>query len=186
MKHLPVIVFAALVFGYLALCYPRRVETYRDQFVTGGKLVRPITAISVHSSSPNYLTVFGRTYRDVQGLKPFYLKVPSQDSILFVTGDDDQSFHLVNLKTKKHWSVHTSKTSFGGHISSVDGAPGEPYVDFVESVTNNYVVVATSYPHAKKSYFLDFSAGSLDRIVYEEYKGGITNRSVYVDGKKVN
>jgi hypothetical protein len=185
MRHLPVIVLAAVVVGYFALCFPRRVETYRGQFVTGGELVRPITAISVHSSSPNYLTVFGRTYRDVQGLKPFYLDIPSLDSILFVTGDDDQTFHLVNLRTKKHSSVHTSKTSFGAHIGS-NRPPGEPYVDFVESVTNNSVVVATQYPNGKKFYFLDFGAGTLDRIVYDEYKGNVTNRSVYVDGKKVN
>ncbi len=185
MKHLPIIVLAAATIGYFVLCFPRRIETYRDQFVAGGKLVRPITAISVHSSNPNYLTVFGRTYRDIQGLKPFYLNVPSLDSILFVTGDDNQTFHLVNLKTKKHWSVHTSKTSFGDNIGSVRQA-GESYLDFVDGVTNDCVIVATQYPQAKKSYLLNFAAGKLDCIVDEEYKGTVTNRSVYVDGRKVN
>jgi hypothetical protein len=179
-------ILAAATAGCLTLCLRgHRVETYRDQFVSAGELVSPISLMAVHADRPNYLTIFGKTYRGVQGLKPFYLEVSALDSILFVTGEDDQTFHLVNLKTKKHLRVDANKTSFGGHIKSVRPAK-ESYTDFVDEVTTNFVVVGTLYPEAKKTFFLDFKAGRLDRLVYEEYKNHITNRSVYVDGKRVN
>jgi hypothetical protein len=185
-KRIAIAILGAAIAGYFVLCFPsRRVEIYRDQFVRAGDLVSPISLIAPHVDRPHYLSVFGETYRGVQGLKPFYLEVPALNSILFVTGDDDQTFHLVNLKTKKHLRVNASKTGFGGHISSVRQT-GEAYTDFVERVTTNFVTVATQYPEAKKSFFLDFNAGRLDRIVYEEYKDHATNRSVYVDGRRVN
>lgn len=186
MRRIVITILAAAIAGYFVLCFPwRSVERYRDQFVRAGELVSPISLIAPHADRPNYLTIFGHTYRGVQGLKPFHLAVTTLDSILFVTGEDDQIFHLVNLRTKEHLIVHANKTSFGGHISSVRQA-GEPYTDFVDEVTTNFVVVATQYPEAKKSFFLDFRTGRLDRIVYEEYKNNVTNRSVYVDGKKIN
>ena len=178
MARIALTMLVAAIAGYFALCFPgRRVETYRDQFITAGELVSPIGLIAVHVSTPNYLTVLGKTYRDVQGTRPFYLEVPALSSILFVTGDDNQTFHVVNVKTRKHESIHTTKTSFGGHI---------PSDDYIESASTNEVVVATHYQDAKKSYFLNFNAGRLERIVYEKYENGKTNRSVYVDGKKIN
>jgi len=178
MKRTITITGLVLVVSYLGLCYPSfHVETYRDQFVKAGELRSPLSSIAVHVTRPNYLTLFGKTYRGVQGVQPFYLEVPALDSVLFVTGEDDQTFHLVNLKTRKHLGVGGLKTSFGGHI---------PYDDFVESASANQVVVATRYQDAKKSFFLNFRSGKVERIVYEKYENQKTNRSVYIDGKRVN
>jgi hypothetical protein len=179
------IVASALVALLVVFFRGWRVETFRDQRVRAGDIVTPLSLIAVHMDNPHFLTVFGRTYRRVRGLRPFYLDVPGLDSILFVTGEDDQIFYLVDLKSKKVLRVNADKCGFGGHIGSFRGA-GEPYTDFVDSATSNCVVVASQYPDAKKSFYLDFNAGKLQKVVYEKYENQVTNRSVYVDGNRVN
>ena len=186
MKRIGIAIVIVLSVSLVVICLAGwRVQAYRDGQVSAGEIVTPVNFISPHADVTHYLTVFGRTYRGVQGMKPFYLAIPDLNSILFVTGDGDQVFHLVNLGTKRERHITAEKSGFGGHIGSARAA-GEPYTDFVVSATTNRVVVASEYPDAKKSLYLDFGAGKIQQVVYEKYMDQVTNRTTYVDGRRVN
>jgi hypothetical protein len=74
----------------------------------------------------------------------------------------------------------------GGQIGS-GRTNGADYTDFVEYADSNRVVAVSSYPDAKKSYYLNLVAQKLDKIVYEELGSDrqVKKRSVYVNGELV-
>lgn len=120
-----------------------RVEKYRDNKAFGGEIVRPLDFLAVHSSRPKYLSVGGHTYRGIRGSPPYYLDVPTLNSILFVTGaiGGRTTFHLVNLTTLEHLEFDGGTSGFGGQIGANRSA-GEPFTDYVETANADEVILS--------------------------------------------
>lgn len=119
MKRRAVISLAVIGLLLLILFRGWKVETYRDHRVVAGEIPTPLHFVAVHLSRPKYLTVHGRTYTGIKGLPPYYLEVPALDSILFVTGMDHQTLHLVNLKTGKEIHMDAGEKGLLGGLALV-------------------------------------------------------------------
>jgi hypothetical protein len=158
---------------------------YHDQNVIVGKTISLFSLINIHGTPRQYIKVHAHTYQDVRGLPPCYLKVPELNSVLFVTQrpDRDIVFHVINLKTDEEIRIDGKYATFGWAIGS-GRKNGESYTDYIEHADSNYVIAVSSYPDAKKAYYLNLVAQKLDKIVYEELQSGgkIKKKSVYVNG----
>jgi hypothetical protein len=153
-------------------------ENYRDSKVAGGEVVRPLNLLAVHSSQLQYLTVNGQTYRGVRGLPPYYLDVPTLNSILFVTGDigGQTVFHLVNLLSKQEIKFNGGTSGFGGHIGA-NRRPHEPFRDYIEGVSSNEVTLAKRTPYWMERTVLNLKTKRVERLgtVYFQADGVQTN-----------
>src|SRR5262249_6469599 len=109
-----------LVIVWLLAFYGWRQETYRSDGVSAGRVRTLLTLVSAHSGEECYLKAWGRTYRGVRGVQPFYLEVPALDSILFVTvGHSGRAtFHIVRRCGGREVRVDGGRAEFGGHIGS--------------------------------------------------------------------
>ncbi len=183
-----------LTFAIAAIAFARYqlagtpVVTGSDTYVAWGTVRRPTDIVLAHQGREPFIRVNGRTYPDVKGLPPFYLRLPELNSILFVTvaGRDAIEFHIVDVRSWADAKIRGEKLSFGGHIGDPD-PPGSPYTDFVEGEASNRIVVATQYPRARTRIFLDLSARRVEKVEYEEFdkNGQLGQRHVYMDGKPV-
>jgi hypothetical protein len=71
---------------FLAFLFARGIkkETYSDQKVVVGDYVTPFLLISAHASPRHWLTVKGKTFNGLYGSKPYYLDVPTLNSMSVV------------------------------------------------------------------------------------------------------
>lgn len=177
-----------LVAGVTLCFWGKRVETYRDKNVSAGEITRPINSLAVHVSKPQYLTIQGKTYEGVRGLKPYYLDIPQWNSILFVTEDSKYkvTFHVVNLKPGNETQIDGGTSGFGWAIGSGRKA-GEKGTDYIESVESNKLTIATRSLNWKATALLDLATKSVEReeTFYYGESGQVTNREVYVNGERV-
>jgi hypothetical protein len=120
-------------------------QTYHDKYVSAGELRSPLELISPHTGGWYYIKVNGETYKKVRGVAPFYLMIPTIDSILFVTGDEETTFHVFNIKSKREISIPGNGVNFGGDIGGPQ-KPGEPFTDWVENANSNEIILAKQYP----------------------------------------
>ena len=68
-----------------------KVQQFKDEHVTAGEMRSPLRSMFVHLPEDHYLAVGARTFKHVRGAAPYYLSLPRQDEILFVTGAVDRA-----------------------------------------------------------------------------------------------
>lgn len=99
--------------------------------------------ISVHESPVHVLMIDGRRFEGVRGFKPYYLRVPESNLIVFVTDDwhspDPKTvWHVFNMDTDDDIAVsHSSLSGFGDTI----GFSGGSDHDFVEKTGDGQIVL---------------------------------------------
>jgi len=85
------------------------------------KTHRPVASfLNPHVSDVNILIIDGRRFKDVRGLKKFYMTVPGTNSIVFVTDEKDYSvtFHVFNMDTDEDIAIPAHGSVFGQTIGS--------------------------------------------------------------------
>jgi hypothetical protein len=103
--------------------------------------------ISVHESPVHILTIDGKRFEHVRGFKPFYLRVPESDLIVFATDDRDYKtvYHVFNMDTDEDIAVRPlSVPVFGNTI----GFSGGNRSDSVEKTNDGQVILCTDITNA--------------------------------------
>jgi hypothetical protein len=181
MKAAIIVLAALLAAGAIACFVGKHVETYRDHNVKAGEIHTPLSDFAVHVSEPQYLTINGKTYKGVRGLKPFYLDIPELNSILFVTeaGGEKVTFHIISLQSKKETAIDGGTSGFGWAIGS-GLKSGEKGSDHIESVQSNKITIAKRSLNWKEITVLNLDAKRVERQEVYNYdqNGNTTNHSV--------
>ena len=127
-------------------CYHAHILTYSDTQVKA-TAVLPAYLILSKTRGPGYhtdLTVHGKTYKYVRGEEPFYIKVPELDSILFVTGEQAATFHLINLTTRHETRIDGGNSLVGNWIGWHTPDPPRPGgSNYVASADSHKLVLGT-------------------------------------------
>jgi hypothetical protein len=105
--------------------------------------------ISPHLGEVNVLIVDGHRFENVRGQKPFYLRVPETNAILFMVDEKDYSitFHYYNMDTKEHVSIHSIYDFLFGRqigLATLEGAN-----DTIEVAKNGEIVLCTKWGGAR-------------------------------------
>lgn len=118
-------------------CVAVNKPVHADEFVTV-TYEGHTNVIAVHSSGGRMMLRFGdQTYEAVRGGKPYYLRIPDTDYILFATGGEGRGFaHLAHTRTHhvRSFAIHDSQ--FGRQIGN-----GEK----VEEVRGNELTTTAPY-----------------------------------------
>jgi hypothetical protein len=115
------------------------------------------------------ISVDGKVYRNVRGLKPYYIKVPELDSILFVTGATNATFHLVSLATRKEIVIDGGSSPFGVWIGW--NSPYPPGVsNYVASADSDGLLLVTLNDQKRVTEYLDLKARRLEKKGLEQSK----------------
>lgn len=170
-----------LMLGLYVVMFGVRVETFRNGLVSAGEIRHLQNYLFAHRDLPAYLTVFGKTYRNVTGGSPHYLEVPELNSILFVTEPfrGKRIVHLVRLDSKEHIQF---AATFGGFGSAIGG---KSEWDKIESVGSNHLVLSTRSTYWKEVLFVNMSKWEPERLETTMFdsKGSVTNQSIVSDPK---
>src|ERR1035437_1234508 len=106
--------------------------------------------ISPHLGEVNVLIVDGHRFENVRGEKPFYLRVPETNAILFVVDEKNNTItvHYYNLDKKEDISFHTAGIlMFGRNI----GYDSENRKDTIEPTTNGDIALCTTLSETKQT-----------------------------------
>jgi hypothetical protein len=168
-------------------CVQGKRVVYQDENVVVRAKNPAFYPFNVHGDQTIYLDVGGKRYRNVRGIAPYYLKI-NGDGILFVTdkAGGGITFHVVNGKSKSHISIDGDGSIFGINI----GAPrsrGTRDTDYLEEIAPERIAAVTRSRGTKQVSILNLQEKTLERIEMYYYSpdGVVTNRSVYVKGKRV-
>ena len=120
-----------------------KVQQFKDKNASGGEMRSPFQNVFAHLNQEFYLTVNGKTFRDVRGTVPFYLEVPQLHSIVFVTGKMDcpSIFHVYDLQSKQEKTVESGPIGFGWDMGGTN-KPGAPWTVYVLKATTNEITMA--------------------------------------------
>ena len=158
-----------------------RNEKYHDSKVKAGEIRRPWDVIALHVSRPQYLTIGGHTYRGIRGTAPYYLDVPSLNSIFFVTQGNNYwvTFHVFNLVTKEDIQVEAGTSGFGWGIGGNRKA-GDKYTDYIEGVASNRLALTIRSGSWKETMVVNLTTKVIElrETVYFDSAGQVTNRSI--------
>jgi len=188
-----------------------RTEIYRDKYVIAEVETPSILKGNLHGDEIFYLKAFGRTYKWVQGSKPFYIDVPTLSSIAFVTGErqEHSTLHVVNTQTKKETAVLLEGLSFGLEIGyeQYGRKRGEPFTESIDASEDKLILTtwgrrdkvtatvslnsnsverteSTTYDadgHVKSRFIEDKSGNTWEHF---DANGQLTDRQRWVDGKR--
>jgi hypothetical protein len=172
---------------FLCSCVHETTTFYQDDKV---KVLQKSTIhiLNVHASHDEmWLEAFGKTYKDVRGLPPFYLEIPSKDSILFVTGrtyDDGQAtVHILNYKTRKEIHFPAYDSDIGKNIG---GTPSSGGSEKIASVDGDKIEISAQFMSSHMRYYLDLAKPEFEReegnSIMEQ--GTNTWSWVYPNGKR--
>ena len=160
----------------------RYVEHYRDNILSGGEIRHPWDVFAVHVARPQYVIIGGKTYRWVRGQPPYYVRAPGTNVILFVTAADagKVTFHLYNLDSHQQIEIKAGSTGFGSNIGSGYN-PGEPYTDYIESMTGEILTVVKRSTDWKEVITANLERKAVVHIetMFFDKTGSITNRIVW-------
>lgn len=146
MKFLYALILILLAIA-AALLHKHKVQSFRNQFASGGELRSPVQSFFVHGmSEEHYLSIGGITYRQVRGSEPFYLDVTQIQSIVFVTGKVDRKsqIHVLNKQSSLGEVFDGGPEDFGWDIGS-DRKAEEPWTDFVKHADSHEIVLIHNY-----------------------------------------
>jgi len=112
--------------------------------------------LNPHAWASTTLTVGGQEFHGVVGSEPFYLDVPKQDAVLFVTRQAATltTIHLYDFHSRKVTSVEAGAISFGDAI----GLTRTDDHDFIESADSNHLSVASVFLWRKTVWHVDLTA----------------------------
>ncbi len=178
------LLFLTLLCAILCSCAHETTVSYEDTKV---KVLEKNTVnfLNVHASHDEmWLEAFGKTYKDVRGLDPYYLEIPGKDSILFVTGrtyDDGQAtVHILNLKTQKEIHLPAFDSSIGRNIGGTQSSGGW---EKIESVKGDKIVISAQFMNRHYLYYLDLAKPEFEKE--EGVEPGYTEPNyIYPNGKK--
>lgn len=100
------------------------------------------------------ITFDGKTYRNVRGLKPYYISVPKLDSILFVTGVTNATFYLARLDTRQITKIDGGNSPFGTW-TGWDSSYPVGASNFVASADSNGLSLVTLNDRKRVTEYLD-------------------------------
>lgn len=188
MKTSKNVVILLIIFFALIASFPVDHNDGRKGAVSYGSTVSLLGMISVHSASRHYIEVGGRKHRNVKGNPPYFIDIPTKNSILFVTGSGNSSeveLNFLNIGTKKLTKVSSWET-FGSEIGS-SRTNGAPFTAYVKEISDSEAVLVTAYSDAKKYFYVDLTGKKLKEVVMEhlDASGDIVEQSTYVDGELV-
>jgi hypothetical protein len=179
------------VCAFLCSCVHETTTFYQDDKV---KVLQKSTThiLNVHASHDEmWLEAFGKTYKDVRGLPPFYLEISGKNSILFVTGrtyDDGQAtVHILNYKTHKEIHFPAYDSDIGRNIG---GTPSSGGSEKIESVNGDKIEVSAQldFDHTRSHirYYLDLAKPEFEREegTSTTEQGTNTWSWVYPNGKR--
>ena len=146
-----------LLMASMTGCVPSIKQRYKDDLVEISERSR-INLLNVHSSKDTeVLKIWERTYDDVRGRNPCYLRIPGRPMIIFVTGKDwdngQATVHLANIDTKE---IH-SFPAYDSHIGSNIGEPRTDYFEKVLSVDGDTLVIEAGFLDRRSRYTVDLS-----------------------------
>jgi hypothetical protein len=177
----------SLLIGFLLLCsgcVPSCRNIYKDDKVSV-KESSLVNILNVHASKDKIIiTVYGKSYEDVRGNPPYYLEIPGENSILFVTGrtfDNGQAtVHIVNLATKQETNFPAYDSSIGEAICSTNKQRDDWY-ERIEGLTNDELSICAVMSNRRFRYILDLKKPEFVRE--EQGWVGFTNIVVVPGGK---
>lgn len=149
-------------------CYQVHYSHYKDANVKA-ITVQPMFLAFPDAAANGFRTdlkVFGKTYRDVRGLEPYYINVPALDSILFVTGNNvgqaKATFYLVSVATHQVTKVDGDDSPFGIYIGW-DGTYPPGATNYIASADTNGLVLVTGDSQKRVREYLDLRTKTLER-----------------------
>jgi hypothetical protein len=152
-------------------CYRLHTSAYRDANVSV-TCSQPMVFIfpDAHGREARWdITVDGQVYRSVRGLKPYYIKIPELDSILFVTGTTNATFHLFSLATRKETQIFGGGSPFGVWIGW--DSPYPPGVsNYVAAANSDGLLLVTLNDQKRMTEYLDLKARRLEEKGLEPSK----------------
>ncbi len=182
------LILLAFLSAMLCSCTHETTIAYEDDKV---KVLHKLTVnvLAVHASHDEmWLVAFGKTYKDVRGLSPFYLEIPSKDSILFVTGrtfDDGQAtVHVLNYKTKREIHFPAFDSSIGREIGGTTNSGGS---ENIESVEGDKMVISARFMELQYRYYLDLAKPEFQKqecFAPSSNNPGKTNYYLWINGKR--
>src|SRR5260370_14878648 len=151
-----------------------RTEVYRDEYVIAEVETPSILKGNLHGDEIFYLKAFGRTYKWVQGSKPFYIDIPKLAAIAFVTQDlrDRCTLHVVNIESKKETEVKLVDFTFGSFIGyeHFGRKRGDPGTDFIDVSGERLLLTMRSW-RWKSRAVVNLTSKSIERTETEMYDG---------------
>jgi len=169
-------------------CIAQKSVVYRDQYVTVEYRAVPsaLLILNAHLSGTMYLTVIGKTYKNVWGSGACYLDLPTLDSILFVTRlNDVETYHIVNIKTKKEIDIdarHGGLCIFTGP----KGAPPGHIGQYIDNITPGKITVVDRQASKMTMEVLNLESKTIESaeaFVDDDLHPGKMHH--YVNGKEV-
>ena len=179
------LVVAALLAAAINCCAAQPSVSTRETFpeIKAGKRWTLRGLISPHASMPAYVRIHGTTYLNARGLFPYYIYLPDLKSVLFVTDDGRATgveIHVVETGTgKANLTFECGDIGFGYHLAIGPELPGSADVDYVESISADAIILASSRSLVgrKEIYVLSRTKGRLVRIESFSYdKNGNVSR----------
>jgi hypothetical protein len=179
---------AAAIFAFCICAKASTNVIYSDDKVTVTETLHSYIPFSAHVgiSDTISIAVFDKTYENVRGYIPFYLTIPENNSILFVTGRDydngQAEIHLVNLNTKKE--IHFQ--AYNSHLGSNIRQTNDWCYERIESLKDDKVIISAGRTNCQFRYYLDLKNSKFEKEEAEFWNSfsDTTNRYVYVGGKR--
>jgi hypothetical protein len=159
-------------------CVPFRQSGYHDDKVslTGTGYFKGLPSHNVHEK----LTwrFFGKPYLDVRGSAPFYLEVPAQNMILFVTGVDGHAVvHLLDNSTHQERSFPARDSHIGKFIGR---AQSPSFHERIEESTSDRLTIGGGNGRIEARYFIDLKTPEFLREEGEIIDQGTSSTQHYV------
>lgn len=163
---------------YMVLIRGIPIEEFKDDTVSGGEYWRPWTLILVHLDNHRFIKVDGKRFSPVKGFKPYYIRLPELNSLLFVTreGDDHSILWLYNLSTRHFTRIDGGTTMLGSGIGTIR-SPGGPAPDHFENVTPEQMTGVSESWGWREKIKLDLEKGVVEVVEHQllDGRGNVTN-----------
>lgn len=141
------LLLALMASGVLTACYHPGVVVYRDSLVTVKHSDMVLNSVNVHGGERFTIQVYGHTYNNVRGGKPFYIAVPELEAIAFATqdGEENATLHIVYLSNKEHLSISLGPCGFGNFMGAekLGRRPGDPGTNYIEVINRKIIKITT-------------------------------------------
>lgn len=138
-------VVTAICSAWLVFVRGVPIRTFRDRNVSAGELWRPWHMFAVHYSPPKYISASGKTYWGVRGTAPFYLEVPGDNSILFITENLDLhvTVNVVSLTGKPPVAINIGHSGFGWKLGRKSSSSSH-FSEWVERPDQDHLTLLKS------------------------------------------
>jgi len=132
----------------------------------------------VHIGDVNIITIDGKRFERVRGIKQFYLSVPGTNAIVFVVDEKDYSvtYHYFNMDTDEDIAIHSKSSMFGHSI-------GGKHIEDFTSKNENGKILLSNIDSAAQSVTAGLEKLHIVKSLYQlDLKNRIVSRkTVYLD-----